>query len=92
MGGRARTAPKVEAPAGGAPTALAAELPGEAKVDDALVDQAVERINRLYTGRALEMAREIGGYVLEKFFGGDANNFREKIQGSSAPVTGGRSS
>lgn len=59
-------------------TTLAPRLPGEAKVDNELVDQAVEQINRLYTGRALEMAREIGAYVLETFFAGDANNFRER--------------
>jgi hypothetical protein len=56
-------------------------LPGEAEVDEALVDEAVGQINRLYTGRALEMAREIGGYVLDTFFGGDAENFRERVGG-----------
>ncbi len=85
MGGRVRgtkAAAVVEAapqPAGDAETTkLAKPLPGEAKVDKALVNDAVERINRLYTGRALEMAREIGGYVLETFFDGDASNFRER--------------
>ncbi len=60
------------------PAPLAKVLPGETQVDEALVDQAVQHINRLYTTRALEMAREIGGYVLATFFDGDAENFRER--------------
>lgn len=57
---------------------LAVTLPGEARTDDAVLTQAVQHINRLYTAKGLETARAIGSYVLETFFGSDPENFRKK--------------
>ncbi len=69
---------EAEAKAAEEKTAIVAPLRGEAVVDEALVDEAVQHINRVYTGRALELAREVGGYVLATFFGGDPATFRER--------------
>ena len=59
---------------------LASELPlpGEHEVDEALVAAAAAHLNRTITGRSLELACEIGKYVLEVFFAGDLARFRER--------------
>ncbi len=52
-------------------------LPGQSKMDKALVDQAVEDLNAMYTAKGLELARAMGEYVLENFFGGDLTNLQK---------------
>ena len=51
------------------------DLPGATKVDDKLVDSAVEEINRLHSAKGLELARAMGEYLVKTFFGGDLDNF-----------------
>lgn len=53
-------------------------LPGEAQVDPALLDVAVETLNRIYVAKGLETAREMGEYVLGTFFGGDLEAFHSR--------------
>jgi len=59
-------------------------LPGEVQPDAALVDTAVEQINRLYIAKGLETAQVIGEYVLETFFGGDPSAFRDREGGHAS--------
>jgi len=59
----------VVVPAGGE------ELPGARTSDDELLAKAVEEINGLYIRRGLEMALEMGKYVVDSFFDGDVENF-----------------
>ena len=54
------------------------QLPGEELVDAQLLDEAVADLNQIYTTKALETARLIGKYILERFFGGDLNAFRSQ--------------
>lgn len=58
--------------------AHAPALPGFAKQDQALLDEAVGKLNQIYALKGLETAREIGEYVLKTFFDGDPANFRER--------------
>jgi hypothetical protein len=44
-------------------------------VDDSLVEEAVREVNRIYTGKGLETAREIGRYLLKNFFVDDFGVF-----------------
>jgi len=53
-------------------------LPGETERDEALLDQAVAEINRIYISKGLETARSIGRYVLEVFFGGNLAAFHQR--------------
>ena len=53
-------------------------LPGEAEADESLIDQAVDELNRRYAVKGLETMRAIGEYVIQYFFDGDPDNFREK--------------
>lgn len=53
-------------------------LPGEVETDAALVDRAVEQINRYYAAQGLQTARAIGEYVLNRFFDGKAENFHRR--------------
>jgi hypothetical protein len=59
---------------------LAPKLPGEGAVDEELLNHAVAEINRIYVSKGLEMARDLGNYVVDVFFGGDVGSFgrREK--------------
>ncbi len=52
-------------------------LPGQSKMDKALIDRAVEDLNAMYTAKGLELARAMGEYVLENFFGGDLTNLQK---------------
>ncbi len=61
-------------------TQVAPLLPGESAVDSELLDRAVEAINHTYVGKGLEMAREIGEYVLRTFFDHDLGKFRSTGQ------------
>jgi hypothetical protein len=53
-------------------------LPGERSPDQRLLDEAVADLNRIYTAKALETARLIGGYILERFFAGSAERFHDR--------------
>ena len=57
---------------------LAQFLPGEAVIDDALLEHVVRRVNEIQRNKVMETAREIGEYLLETFFGGDLEQFRAK--------------
>lgn len=50
---------------------LTTSLPGAADLQPALLDEAVADLNRIYVRKGLETAREVGVYVLDRFFGGD---------------------
>jgi len=60
------------------PAPAAPILPGEAEEDEALVTEAVDHINEVYTRKGLETALDIGQYLLETFFDSNAANFRDK--------------
>ena len=53
-------------------------LPGELAADLALLDQAVQDINRIYTQKGLETVLALGQYVLDTFFGGAATAFQSR--------------
>jgi hypothetical protein len=53
-------------------------LPGEFAADPSLVDEVVETLNAMYRVKALEAAREVGEYLLDRFFDGDPVRFRER--------------
>lgn len=53
-------------------------LPGEYREDEEFVRGAVQDINAMFTRKGLETAVAIGEYVLEHFFGGDPERFRER--------------
>ena len=63
-----------------------AVLPGEAAVDETLVNQAVHDINAIYGAKGLETARAVGEYVLAKFFNGDLD-YAEKKHGKHLSFT-----
>lgn len=67
-----------------APAALVPVLPGEAEEDDRLVDQAVQEINRRYTAKGLETARELGEYLIDTFFDGDPEKFHLRGAGHAS--------
>ena len=50
-------------------------LPGEGASDDALIDEVVASVNKLYISHSIETVRAIGEYVLAKFFDGDPTKF-----------------
>lgn len=54
------------------------ELPGEESIDDSVMDEVVDQLNTIYITKGLEAAREMGEYVLRKFFNGDLNAFRTR--------------
>ena len=54
------------------------QLAGEDHLDEALLDKAVAEINRIYVSKGLETARAIGNYVVNAFFGGDLESFRQR--------------
>ncbi len=56
--------------------ALTRPLPRQSTVEVDLLDQAVDAINSTYIGKGLEMARDIGEYVLATFFDGDLDSRR----------------
>ena len=58
--------------------AIAVFFPGEAAVDEALVSEAVQKINQIHENGALETARAMGEYLLATFFDGDLDGFRAK--------------
>lgn len=60
------------------PAGPEAALRGERGVDADLLDTAVREINRLYITKGLETYLAIGGYVLQTFFGGDPESFRQR--------------
>lgn len=49
----------------------------QAPVDDALVDEVVEAVNRLYVAKGLEVALAIGRSLIDRIFGGDPEQFRD---------------
>lgn len=53
-------------------------LPGEKNEDKKLVDEVTEHVNQLYVVKGLETAREIGEYLLRRFFDGDPSKFHER--------------
>ncbi len=57
-------------------TALTVALPGAAKVDNMLLDEAVEEINHLTMAHGLEHARAVGEVIVRRFGGGDLDAFR----------------
>ena len=59
----------------------AIRLPGELDVDRDMVTQAVGHLNRIYARSTLEVALEVGTYVLNAFFDGDPAAFRKRGRG-----------
>lgn len=59
-------------------SALVRTLPGEGVVVDQLVDEVVAHLNGIYTARGLEMARDVGEYLIATFFEGDAARFHAR--------------
>ncbi len=57
--------------------ALPTQPPAHVAQDDALLDAAVRKINETYVRKGLEVALEIGRYLLDTFFGGSSAAFRE---------------
>lgn len=53
-------------------------LPGEGAEDRKLVDEVTEHVNHIYVVKGLETAREIGEYLLHRFFDGDPAKFHER--------------
>lgn len=51
-------------------------LPGSESVDEQLLDNAVQEINRLYITKGMETYQAIGEYVLQTFFDGDVESVR----------------
>jgi hypothetical protein len=58
-------------------------LPGQARVSEDLLDRAVADLRRIHTKRGLEMAREVGQYVLRVFFDNDGETFEQAARGHS---------
>lgn len=56
---------------------VAAQLPGQATEDAALVSQVVVEVNTAYETGGLQTMRQIGKIVLERMFGGDVGRFHE---------------
>jgi hypothetical protein len=52
--------------------------------DRDLLDRAVEHINGIYTAHGLRVARELGEYLVETFFGGDLDAAREQGRGHAS--------
>ena len=57
---------------------IAVVLPGEVAVDEALIVEAVQEINRIHRAKGLEAARAIGEFLLATFFDGDIANAKSK--------------
>lgn len=66
------------------PTDLLPTLPGAARPDRRLIDHAVTHINRIYTARGMQMARELGEFVVQEFFGGDLGAAMERAGGHAS--------
>ena len=60
------------------PTDLQVLTPGEVALDQNLLDEAVGTIRTLYATKGMDLVIEIGTYVLDTFFGGDAGAFHER--------------
>jgi hypothetical protein len=58
--------------------AVALVLPGETTVDNDLVNQAVQEVNRIHTVKGLEAALALGEYLLATFFAGDLAAFGKR--------------
>ena len=56
-------------------------MPGLTVLSSDLVDKAVADLNGLYRAKGLETARAVGEYVLNTFFDGDPDNFRNSGNG-----------
>lgn len=50
----------------------------EVAVDQKVIDDAVQHLNGLYARKGLEVAIEVGEYVLQMFYGGDLDAYRAK--------------
>jgi hypothetical protein len=53
-------------------------LPGETMVDETLVAEAAQEVNRIHAAKGLEAYRASGEYLLATFFGGDLAAFGKK--------------
>ena len=53
-------------------------LPGETELDPLSLDEVVADLNRIYTTQGMETVRIVGEYVLERFFEGDSEAFRQR--------------
>ena len=53
------------------------ELSGGREVSDALLDHAVTWLNQTYVRRGMETVQEIGRFVIDTFFAGHVDSFRE---------------
>ena len=61
--------------------ALLPQLPGSGELDEALVARAAADISRIYEVNGLRTYLEVGRYILDTFFGGDARAFEERAGG-----------
>lgn len=53
-------------------------LPGGTELDEALVDEAVAKLNWLHAVKGLETMDKVGAYIVETFFGGDEKEFGDR--------------
>lgn len=53
---------------------------GETELDESLIREAVLHLNAVVEQSRLQLACRIGAYVLERFFGGKAENFRSRAR------------
>lgn len=67
--------PRKKLPAPESSPELLPALPGSNSEDTGLVETAVHELNTIYIRHGLAMHEELGAYVEEKFFGGDADRF-----------------
>ena len=61
--------------------ALLPQLPGAGELDEALVARAAADITRIYEVNGLRTYLEVGRYILDTFFDGDAHTFEERAGG-----------
>lgn len=53
-------------------------LPGEEQADEELIARAVEDLNRIHRESALQLALQMGEYLLATFFAGDLSRFHQR--------------
>jgi hypothetical protein len=56
-------------------------LRGEGDIDRGLLDEAVVSLNHIHASKGMELAREMGEYVVQAFFGGDLDAFHMRGRG-----------
>jgi len=68
--------PDVNTPSAPTPGTTTLALHGEYRLESEDVEQAVADLNSIYSRKGLETALELGRHLLDRYFGGDPENFR----------------